>query len=284
MYKWMIICFLLLISALILIPTVECYARVTRVFVYTSPSAMVNEQVNVLTHIHTGNNVRERVREVTALLILPEEANLTCGVNPVFIGEMGPGPANAYCNWTVVFTQPGVFTVSVNVSCLDTQDMPRWLMNSTTIEVYDFPHVKFSHPVQAYANRTVVFNASKSYACGPNASIVAYEWSFGDGVNITSSEPVVQHEYNTVGNYTVFLKAIDNRNLSKVMMSSIRIGLFGDVNWDNLVNILDVSIVAHSFNSHPGDERWNVECDLNGDNVVDIVDVSLVAKQFGRTA
>jgi hypothetical protein len=59
--------------------------------------------------------------------------------------------------------------------------------------------------------------------------------------------------------------------------------LFGDINLDNAVNILDLSLVASSFGSVTGDEKWNDECDLNKDSVINIIDVSLVAKEYGST-
>lgn len=284
MYKLLLVCLFGLVLVTPLISVAHCYARVTIVTVHASSQVKVNEQTSVWAYIHTGNNLVEYVREVEAMLILPEEANLTLGVNPVFIGKMGLGPADAYCNWTIAFNQPGLYTLNVNVSCIDTQYIHRWLMNFTTVEVYDFPHVEFSHHDKAYVNQTVVFNATDSCACGPNGAIMRYEWDFGDGTSLTLDEPVVAHEFSLVSNYTISLKVTDNRGLSSTMSTKIRIGLLGDINWDRTVNILDISFVAYSFGTNPEDERWNPECDLNGDNFIDILDVSFVAKEYGTAA
>jgi hypothetical protein len=41
--------------------------------------------------------------------------------------------------------------------------------------------------------------------------------------------------------------------------------------------------MALSYGSHAGDEKWNVECDLNNDNVINILDLSIVAVLYGTT-
>lgn len=283
MYRLLLVCLFGCVLATALVSPVLCYARVTRVRVSASSPVNVNEQVTVRADIHTGNNVRERVTDVQAMLILPDGANLTSEVNPIVIGEMGPGPADAVCNWTIIFDHPGIYTVMVNVSCIDTQLIPRWLMNFTTVEVYDFPHVEFTYSGNLYVNQTVVFNATESYSCVPGGEIVSYQWNFGDGLNITTGGSAVEHAFNAVNNYAVFLNVTDSRGLSSVATANIRIRLLGDLNMDNVVNILDVSIVAYSYSSRPGDERWNVECDFNNDNVIDILDISSVAMEYGRT-
>ena len=56
-----------------------------------------------------------------------------------------------------------------------------------------------------------------------------------------------------------------------------------DVNGDGVVNMLDVAIVAHAFDTRPGDFRWNERADLNNDGVINLRDLSLVAARFGKT-
>lgn len=281
LYRLLLVCIVACVLTTALISPVHCYARVTRVRVSASSPVIVSEQVTVRADIHTGNNIRESVTDVQALLIIPDGANLTSEVNPVVIGEMGPGPADASCSWTVMFDEPAIYAIMVNVSCIDTQLIPRWLVNFTTVEVYDFPHVEFTYSSGLYVNQTVVFNATESYSRVPSGDVVSYAWNFGDGVNITTSDSAVEHMFSAVGDYAIFLNVTDSRGLSSVATANIRIRLLGDLNMDNVVNILDVSIVAYSHSSHPGDERWNVACDFNNDNVIDILDISSVAMEYG---
>jgi hypothetical protein len=46
--------------------------------------------------------------------------------------------------------------------------------------------------------------------------------------------------------------------------------------------MLDIARVAFAFSSYPGHPRWNLKADLNNDNVVNAIDISLVAKDFGK--
>ena len=58
----------------------------------------------------------------------------------------------------------------------------------------------------------------------------------------------------------------------------------GDIAPDyNIVDIFDITTVALSFNSEPGDLNWNPIADINSDNLVDIFDIVVVALHFGET-
>jgi parallel beta-helix repeat protein len=54
----------------------------------------------------------------------------------------------------------------------------------------------------------------------------------------------------------------------------------GDVNYDAVVNILDLFAIARAFDSRPGDTRWSPRCDLNNDGTIDILDIFEVASRF----
>jgi thiol-disulfide isomerase/thioredoxin len=56
-----------------------------------------------------------------------------------------------------------------------------------------------------------------------------------------------------------------------------------DVNRDGKINIIDVSLVARSFGSVPGNNTWNETADLNNDGVINIIDITMVAKDFGKS-
>ena len=58
--------------------------------------------------------------------------------------------------------------------------------------------------------------------------------------------------------------------------------IFGDVNGDGQVDVLDLLIVAAAFNSVPGSPGWNPDADLNQDSIVDILDLVLVGLDFGK--
>ncbi|MGA9387910.1 MAG: hypothetical protein WBV70_03685 [Candidatus Bathyarchaeia archaeon] len=61
-------------------------------------------------------------------------------------------------------------------------------------------------------------------------------------------------------------------------------GLVGDFNGDGTVDIKDVAGASLAFGSYLGDPRWNPKVDLNGDNVIDMVDLVIIAKNFGANS
>jgi len=283
----LIFTFLSIIIIAALTRPVFSYARITIVTVHAVSSTRVGEEVEVQAYIHTGNNLYEYVHDVQALLILPPEANITSGSNPFFVGEMGEGPEDAYCYWNIAFQTPGAYTIAVNASCIDTQYIPRWMINSTNIEVYDYPHAEFEiYPEDGtYVKQPIIFNATSSHAIGPNRTIVLFEWNFGDGANLTfpgELTPVLEHIYNEIGNFSVSLNVTDNEGLSSIATANITISLYGDMNEDRTINILDLAFVAVSFGSTPNDPEWNPKADLNHDRIVNIIDVSSVAREFGK--
>ena len=57
----------------------------------------------------------------------------------------------------------------------------------------------------------------------------------------------------------------------------------GDVNFDWIVDIVDIVIVALAFGSKPGDDNWNPHADVAPEfNLIDIVDIVSVAIHFGE--
>jgi peptide/nickel transport system substrate-binding protein len=60
-----------------------------------------------------------------------------------------------------------------------------------------------------------------------------------------------------------------------------------DVNYDGVVNILDIFIVANAFGSTYGppiNPRWQFRADVNNDRVVNILDIFTVARYYGKTS
>jgi PKD repeat protein len=77
------------------------------------------------------------------------------------------------------------------------------------------------YPSTAYANASVVFDASASF--GTYSAIENYTWNFGDGNITTLNRPTVSHVYSTLGNYSVALKATDNFGYADSKAISLRV-------------------------------------------------------------
>jgi hypothetical protein len=58
-----------------------------------------------------------------------------------------------------------------------------------------------------------------------------------------------------------------------------------DINYDGLVNIIDIALVAQAFDSSfgpPLNPRWSYRADVNNDRLVNIVDIANIALCFGK--
>jgi transglutaminase-like putative cysteine protease len=59
--------------------------------------------------------------------------------------------------------------------------------------------------------------------------------------------------------------------------------VLGDLNGDNVVNIVDMTIAAKAFGSTPSDRNWNAVADINMDKKLNIIDLSMIAREYGKT-
>ncbi len=86
-------------------------------------------------------------------------------------------------------------------------------------------------PEVPIAGQEATFNASQSY--DPDGTIKSYTWDFGDGNITTTTNPVITHVYNTVGNYTVTLNITDNDGLTASTSKTVKIIAFptADFTW-----------------------------------------------------
>lgn len=54
----------------------------------------------------------------------------------------------------------------------------------------------------------------------------------------------------------------------------------GDINFDDKIDMRDLSLVSNLYNSKKGDSNWNNDCDLNNDGVIDIYDIVKIANKI----
>jgi len=67
-------------------------------------------------------------------------------------------------------------------------------------------------PAKGIAPLEVQFDASDSF--DPDGSIILYSWRFGDGTEISTTNPKITHTFERPGEYIVELKVTDSANLS----------------------------------------------------------------------
>jgi len=57
-----------------------------------------------------------------------------------------------------------------------------------------------------------------------------------------------------------------------------------DVNFDGIVDMMDISTAARGFMAVPGQTQYNIEADVNLDGIIDMMDISAMAMRFMQTA
>jgi len=95
-----------------------------------------------------------------------------------------------------------------------------------------------------FSKRDIIFNASESY--DPDGEIVTYQWDFGDGTQLNSSEPVVYHQYQEAKAYEITLVVQDDDGLtSEPFTKSVKVGLVLRVlNWLYYLEIMGIIILV----------------------------------------
>jgi hypothetical protein len=64
----------------------------------------------------------------------------------------------------------------------------------------------------------------------------------------------------------------------------VEVRIFGDINNDDRVNMLDLWIMSKAFAARSGGPDWNGAADLNLDGWINMLDAYLTATNFGKTS
>lgn len=108
------------------------------------------------------------------------------------------------------FDQAGTYSVTLTVR--DTEDQSGTAAITVVVEEPGVKAVIEANPQEGVAPLVVEFDGSSSSTFEGN--IVSYEWDFGDNSPKTITGATVSHKYDAVGNYTVKLKVVTNKNES----------------------------------------------------------------------
>jgi len=105
--------------------------------------------------------------------------------------------------------------------------------------------------------------------------LVSWEWNFGDGA--VSSSPMPSYSYSSGGLYEVSLIVTNMygvKSNAHIEMIQIQSAMQGDINNDEMVNILDIVIVVNFVlgSDNPSSSEFSAS-DLNSDGMLNILDI-----------
>ena len=123
-----------------------------------------------------------------------------------YLWDFGDGQSSTATAPVHAYTSPGSYTVTLIArnagGCADTLSLP------ALVEVIG-PEAVFSSNVQTGCAPLPVTFANNSYALPASASIIGYQWLFGDGNGSTAFQPT--HVYQQPGAYDVTLVVVDDQ-------------------------------------------------------------------------
>lgn len=126
----------------------------------------------------------------------------------------------------------------------------------------------------------------ESYIHSPNLWDNGYPaggnyWSDSAGVDVLSGPYQNETGSDGIGD-TPYVIDADDKDRYPLMHPWGSLVLYGDVNGDGAVNILDVILVSEAFGTSQGDPDYDPSSDLNQDGRINVLDTILVAKNFGQ--
>jgi len=115
------------------------------------------------------------------------------------------------------YTAAGTYAVNLTV----TDDDALTSSTSVLITVLEKPLASFTwSPEEPEVGETVTFDASVS--SDRDGDIMIYEWNFGDGIEVSGSDPITTKTY-TIGTYNVTLTVTDDDSLTDVITKLITV-------------------------------------------------------------
>lgn len=89
---------------------------------------------------------------------------------------------------------------------------------------------------------------------------------------------------STFGTYTVKVTAYTQEKTSSATTTfNHPFQLIGDVNFDHVINILDLVMITIAYGSKSGDAAWKPHLDINPNGVIDIQDIVTTSSKYGAT-
>ncbi len=119
---------------------------------------------------------------------------------------------------------------------------------------------------------------SLTYETGHTSTTVVYVGDEGKPTNVSGAISWSYNNKTKIVTIDVF-----HNSSEEIVVYFPRPRLVGDVNEDNLINVVDLTIVSLSYGYFIGEPGYNPAADINKDGIVDMQDLVTVALHLGET-
>ena len=184
---------------------------------------------------------------------------------------------------TYTYTKFGTYLVKLRVT--DNNGETAIAEYDMVIDDGDLPRAEINVDLEdgdvLYANKEYIFKADN--ASSPNGKVIGYEWSFGDGSNVTKNK-TASHSFNQAGDYTVSLTLKDDEGNEGTITLDLEVSIEAsapapvistDQDWaDGAEGTIQGEVpfkveFSAADSTDPDDDIVNMEWDLNGDGTID---------------
>jgi PKD repeat protein len=176
--------------------------------------------------------------------LVVEFQDLSTGSPDTWSWDFGNGNVSNLQNPIAVYTDPGVYTVKLTVSDLNSYDDKTMV---DLIEVYHNPSSSFNQNLTEVCATSLINFSDQSIS---NSNIINWMWDFGDGGNSNLEDPVYQ--YNNSGIYTVSLSIEDDKGCQDIIVMNdlIDVKSIPDADFTSDINIsCDTNKIINFTNS-----------------------------------
>ena len=132
--------------------------------------------------------------------------------------NFGNGQTSVFQNPTAVYTNSGVYTVTLTVSNGSSSNT---IVQTNYITVYANPTAGFTlNTYTACVEQPIKYTDATVISSG-GAAISNWAWGFGDGTSQTVTTPTVSHSYSTPGNYPISLIVTDLNGCTNAITETV---------------------------------------------------------------
>jgi len=189
-------------------------------------------------------------------------------------------------SWTPTYDQNGIysniiFTVS-DSNIVDNETITITVTNYNRVPIID-TYSPLNTTMKIFEGSNISFSHTSH---DPDNDILSYKWLVNLIVKATTSSWMYQTTANActdIGVRNITLVVSDTNNGDASHSWNVIVRMKGDVNYDNKVDIIDLSSVGYSYGTQPGDDNWNASADFNYDDKINIVDLVTTGYNYWRT-